>query len=136
MKRIIMLPLLSILLAGCPSAPTRQDVQSHNYGERPIDDVAHKAIVAHMSDNLIDPGSATYKCGSPKKGSAWSCNHNGLGNGCGTSLGYIVACRINAKNKFGGYTGAKDYYFMIKGDPKSPYAYNLEIDPHWVNIYE
>lgn len=52
---------------------------------------------------LVDPTSYMSECDAPRKGGAWSCENNSL---CGQRIGYIAHCRINAKNKFGGYNGA------------------------------
>ena len=135
---VALVVIVAALLTGCPSAPTRQDIQSYNFGDRPSEEASTKAIVAHMSSKLRDPGSATYQCGFPRKGSAWSCEHqhHGAGDDCGTQFGYIAVCVINAKNGYGGYVGPQKYFFMLRGTGSSLIAYDLDIHPKWIHIYE
>jgi hypothetical protein len=61
-------------------------------------------IKAVMKTQLFDPYSAVYEFGAPYAGKAW-----GGAFGGGWKYGYIVEYTVNAKNRFGGYVGAKPY---------------------------
>jgi len=60
---------------------------------------------------LKDPESARYRFGTPKKAYV----NEGLAYGGGVAwYGWLVDVAVNAKNSFGGYTGAKPYVALFK----------------------
>ncbi|MEQ0720606.1 hypothetical protein [Stutzerimonas stutzeri] len=130
-KKIILLAVIA-MLTGCSVAPSRNEIASKDFGPRPTDEASQKAVVSYMYDRLIDPNSGMYKCGSPKKGGGFTCTPGS----CGTRYGYILGCRVNAKNKLGGYTGWKDHYFMLYEDNGSLKAYDMEIHPNHIRVIE
>lgn len=131
--RAISILTFTMLVTGCSIAPTSQEMQSYHYGPRPSTESALGAIIRHMQPKLIDPDSAKYQCAPPRKGGAWTCEGS---NSCGNRMGYILACLINDRNRFGGYTGNQQYYFMIQGGPGNPEAFDLSIHPEWIRFIE
>lgn len=112
----ILFILAATLLTACASRiiPTKSEAQKADYGTEPTFDQAQKIVKKYMESRLLDPESATYKCLPPAKGwaSATKLEHAELGGK--VHYGYIIPCTINAKNRFGGYVGAKNYGFMIQ----------------------
>lgn len=62
-----------------------------------------------MPGQLRDPYSAVYRFETPRKGYV----KDGLLVGGKIHYGWIVPVWINAKNGFGGYTGAQLFYAMF-----------------------
>jgi len=101
-----------ILLSGCaldpsdpppPAPPSKAQLASADYGSYPSD--YKNVIETYMDQELKDPESARYDyLNQPVR--AWN-NWEGL------KFGYAVCVNINAKNSFGGYSGASPYYFLI-----------------------
>lgn len=97
---------LSVALSGCAAPPTKQQLDSADYGRYPSD--YQQTIRHYMQFVLKDPASANYTfLNEPRTG--W----NSFG---GLKFGYVVCAYINAKNSFGGYTGNRMSYFMIYND--------------------
>jgi len=105
-KKLFFIFFLAFLLGGCASV-TQKEIESANFGQKPIN--YQQDIRNLMSRILKDPGSATYEFGEPRKG----MTQDGWAVGGKKHFGYIVPALINAKNSFGGYTGAKRYYFLF-----------------------
>ncbi len=97
----------SLILTACAGIqPNQAEINSAYYGE-PVSQELFTANVENlMSRVLIDPSSATYECMEPAKGWAAQYFDNLI-------FGYLGICEINAKNRFGGYTGRKRMVFMI-----------------------
>lgn len=92
------------LLAGCATTPPADVLATADYGNYPSE--FKEVIKAYTAGILKDPDSAKYEfLNYPVRG-YW-----GLG---GPKYGYVVCANINAKNGFGGYTGSKVSYFMIR----------------------
>jgi hypothetical protein len=92
--------LLVCLLAAC-ARPSKEEIATADYGSFPVD---HEGVIrGHMARVLKDPYSAQYEfLNTPSQG-YW-----------GRTFGYRVCARVNAKNSFGGYTGGKLYYFLLR----------------------
>ena len=108
MKTLITVSLMVVfLITGCVAAkvPTKVEQANANYGNFPSD---YKQIVhAYISSILVDPPSARYSnWKGPRK--AWVATKFR-----GSHFGYEVCVDLNAKNRMGGYSGRKPYYFMI-----------------------
>lgn len=108
--------LTTIALAGCLTAnpPKPEEVSAAEYGTKPSTTEMVSAVKNYMSKRLIDPYSAVYECSTPSK--SWVIGGSGSEGNVEfnrTYFGYFSNCTINAKNKLGGYTGSKEYYFMI-----------------------
>jgi len=115
-KGVFALSLVPFVLAGCLTAnpPKPDEIRAANYGTKPSTTEMVSAVKNHMSKQLIDPYSAVYACSNPTK--AWVTGGSGSEGNVQfnkTYYGYLSTCTINAKNKLGGYTGSKEYDFMI-----------------------
>lgn len=115
MKKVFLISLTIFLLGqvGCVTSvkpPTQIEIASAEYGPYPANypEIIKKLTVPFLKD----PESATFSFEkSPEKG--WA------GGGVyriPISFGWGIFCSINAKNSFGGYVGAKRYFFLIKND--------------------
>lgn len=105
MKYVI--ALAALLLGGCVSAPTSEEMNSADFGPPPKDYEA--TVREHLSQTLKDPYSYDLKfLFEPRKD--WS------GLGARKQFGYAVCANLNAKNSFGAYTGFKLTYFLIRYD--------------------
>lgn len=99
--------LLSVLLAGCVHRPTPEQMASADYGSYP--DNYKELIQQHFSKRLFDPYSAQYSDWRGPSSGYWSKPFGGE-----TLFGYRACVEVNAKNRMGGYTGSKQYFFMIR----------------------
>lgn len=107
MKKLSLCAL--ILLVGCVSSPSKNELSNANYGELPND--YQNSIKSSVGSRLKDPYSAIYEFGTPYKG--W-CQ-----SGFTTLFGWIVPFSLNAKNSYGGYTGISPNAVMfIDGVPR------------------
>ena len=98
--------ICALLISSCASvSPT--EIKNANFGVKPT---AYEVDIKNlMSMALKDPDSAKYNFGEPRKG----MTQDGWAVGGKKHFGYIVPTMINAKNSFGGYVGAKQYYFLF-----------------------
>lgn len=115
-KKVLFIGFLSAFLAGCLTVnpPKPEEIQAANYGTGPSHSEMVSAVKNYMSKRLIDPYSAVIECSSLAKG--WVIGGSGSQGNVQygkTYYGYRSLCTINAKNRLGGYTGAKEYLFMI-----------------------
>ncbi len=69
-----------------------------------------RKIRGYLESVLIDPESLRLKC-SKVTDRAWA-RENMFDQ---PQFGYLVVCEVNAKNKFGGYTGGKEHIFLFNG---------------------
>jgi hypothetical protein len=109
MKRLALLLIIlsaAAHLTGCVKRPTPQDSEGIFWGPAPLD--YEERIKDFMSQSLFDPYSAQYECGKPCKAGTIVSPFNNKHD-----FGWLVQCRINAKNRFGGYTGKQNYGFYI-----------------------
>ena len=102
--------ILLLLLSGCMAVPTQQEQGTQNYGEPVGKDDAQAKVVAAMSTTLKDPDSAKYDCSLGGKG--WLGSGKAWGEG--PEYGWLVGCKINAKNSYGAYVGAEQYAFVFR----------------------
>ena len=107
----LLIVIFTLLLSGCMSAPTKQQTDSANYG--PVPNNHETTIKNSLQYILKDPSSAVVqRITKPRK--EWFLNPENLN----TKFDYAwLSCAlINAKNSFGGFTGAKQYVFFIKNN--------------------
>lgn len=96
------------ILSGCVTKPTPEQIANANYGTAMKQEDCEAAIKNVMQSYLKDPQSAQYQFGT--------CHKSWVGGAFKSALnfGYDMDASINAKNSFGGYTGAKQYKFFLK----------------------
>lgn len=96
------------LVAACASPPTDDQVRAADTGPYPS---SYEQIVkANFATSLFDPYSAVFTfTRAPTKGYG--------GNPIdGAKIGWIVCGTVNAKNRMGGYVGAKPFVVVISKD--------------------
>lgn len=106
--------LIAILLASStvslaqaqPTAPPRSEVlpDSPVYGVYPI--AYRDIIMKFLESRLLDAGSAKIEWGKPQPGT--------ISTPQGKASGYAVVITVNARNKFGMYTGKQKYRLLIR----------------------
>lgn len=113
---------LALLLIGCATPhrggprnlnapPAPHELEAADYGAPPP--AAHAAQIREaLARTLLDPESARFTFYAPKRG--WA--HQYVIDGpqadpykAGHAFGWIVSFNVNARNAFGGYTGAHRY---------------------------
>lgn len=109
MKKLIsVVSVIFFLLAvGCARPPSPEEMASWNYGPYPenYEEIIKTAMVRY----LVDPYSAQYHFqGTPTQ--RWLSKP--LGGGIEYGWGGTVL--INAKNRMGGYVGAKEFAYIIR----------------------
>ena len=100
--------VLSLALAGC--ANTVKPINQVKYWPKPTKEEAMVKINGYLKNSLIDLYSAVVECSEPTD-EAWIWK----GVSYDTDYGYLVICQVNAKNRLGGYVGAKRYVFRFNG---------------------
>lgn len=129
MRRLIALVILGglVLIAGCAQKPTQQQIDSADYGYAITQYDAQKQVQDFFSMYLKDPSSAQYSFGDVYKGYYVGSAFEGRK----LQPGYMLDVRVNAKNSFGGYVGAKPYRFLFR-NAKMVSAW--EITPSGMNM--
>lgn len=99
--------MISLLLGACAGAFKKPDTTA-DWGPAPEN--YEQKIKAYYEVLLKDPDSARYRFSPPVKG--WV--NEGLAYGGGIQwMGWMVNVDINARNSFGGYTGAKPHWALF-----------------------
>jgi hypothetical protein len=102
-----------LLLAGCSSVPVEQvkaEAAKIGYGT-PLPPDWQDMLKTFIGGSLKDPMSAIYQFGQPVEGMIQKAPIRGGGL---DAAGYLVSVLVNAKNSYGGYTGFKEYQFLIR----------------------
>lgn len=103
--------VLMLFLAACvPTIPQEKWAQA-DFGEKPEGTKYLEFIEDSIKSRLIDPDSLKLTCAEPRKGSV----KDGVGY-APHKFGWVVYCSVNAKNRFGGYVGAKPYVYLFQGN--------------------
>jgi hypothetical protein len=103
----ILLACSSVSLAPAqPPAPTAPEIlpDSPVYGVYPI--AYRDIIMKFLESRLLDAGSARIEWGKPQQGTITTPE--------GKISGYAVVITVNARNKFGMYTGKQKYRLLIR----------------------
>lgn len=91
------------LVTACASAPTNEQVNAADIGPYPSN--YEQIVKANFETTLFDPYSAVFRfTRTPTRGYGGSV----VG---GAKIGWVVCGTVNAKNRMGGYVGAK--YFAV-----------------------
>ncbi|MCX7179287.1 MAG: hypothetical protein NTX56_11130, partial [Proteobacteria bacterium] len=113
MRNSLMLLSATLVVAACGTVggpPNLKESQAVVFNEPPSQQEAMRRINAYLGGLLLDPMSAQTNC-SDVTGKSWI-----RGNPFKPAkYGYLVLCNVNAKNRFGGYTGAKLFAFRFNG---------------------
>lgn len=116
-RNVIAGGICALLLVACGGATVTKEIASKaDFGPRPSDKTAHSAIKEHLEQTLLDPESMRLKCSSINKG--WAREHIFAP----PTFGYLIICDVNAKNRMGGYVGAKEYAFVINRSTLSTFG--------------
>lgn len=105
----MLLTAILAVLTRCATTVTREQWHNADYGEKSDNSVYVVYIQQSVKSSLIDPDSLKMSCANARKG--WAKNISKP-----HQFDWIVYCEVNAKNKFGGYTGAKHYIYLFKGN--------------------
>ena len=105
MKKLL---LAAMLCASCSIMPTKAQLAAADYGTPIAQEVAETKATAWLQTALKDPDSLRASWGPIKQG--WQ-RDNLFGKAV---YGYRLTGDINARNGFGGYTGAQGYIFMFR----------------------
>jgi len=92
----------ALSLAAC-ATPTKEEVDRADIGPRPEN--AQQLVRDHFAQTLFDPYSAVYTFNYGPERGVWV--------GLGTDYGWIMCGTLNAKNRLGGYVGAKRFRVLI-----------------------
>ena len=106
--RFLLLTAILAALTGCATTVTREQWQDADYGEMLDNSVYVAHIQQSVKRSLIDPDSLKMSCADARKGWAKEINRP-------HQFGWIVYCEVNAKNRLGGYAGAKHWIYLFKG---------------------
>ena len=99
------------LLSGCAQPPTQDELSRIDYGSYPTN---YKQTVERYLDRVLkDPGSKQVEWLREPR-TMWT--KAGPMFGGGLTAGYAVCAYVNARNSYGGYTGSKLSWFLIKND--------------------
>jgi len=100
-----------LIFTSCAFSMAPRDWSQADFGSKPEGTAYLEIIELSIKPTLIDPDSLKLACAEPRRGSVLE------GVGFGTHrLGWVVYCSVNAKNRFGGYSGAKPYVYLLRGN--------------------
>lgn len=107
----ILLFALSALLLGCAAKPpTQAEIASADYGTSMSQDQAEGLVKGFFRIYLKDPDSAKYVFSEIKR----NYYQKSVISGGEVTYGYTMLFSVNAKNSYGGYTGAQDYLAFMR----------------------
>lgn len=122
MRNFVIVAATMLLLSGCAAVPHEDPAEkaaeqawmrslyqsTDGFGAYPDD--YQQIVEQYMAEQLKDPESARYsKFRDPKKDLKIVDAKKRV-----ATLGYSTCVDINAKNSYGGYTGAKRHWFLIR----------------------
>lgn len=106
MKYLFVL-MFGALVVACTVPVKQSDIDAANYPVMPTQQEADDQIRTYLSTVLKDPDSLKLECQSIQKGWARQFRDRAA------EFGWVIPCTVNAKNSYGGYTGAKSYIFLF-----------------------
>lgn len=108
MRNLAIASMLILVLTGCATS-FQKPTPGTDYGAYPEN--YQDLIKGYMETVLIDPESARYRFNPPRKAYV----NQGLAYGGKVQwTGFGVPFFVNSKNRFGGYTGGKDFVALIR----------------------
>ena len=108
---LVLVAACAALITGCTTPPSAAELASLDYGSAPTD--YKKSIERYLDSTLKDPDSKKVEYISTPVTQWYKANPMYGGN---LMAGYAVCAYVNAKNSYGGYTGGKLSWFLIKND--------------------
>lgn len=117
--------IFSFIITGCVSEPTKEELASINYGPYPTN--FKKIIENHLSFVLKDPDSMKVRYLKQPTKLYYLPSGGGKYNGA-----YSVCALVNAKNGFGGYSGGKLSWFLIKNNAVIDYEISSNQRDKWL----
>lgn len=106
----MLLCVMVMMLGGCASAPTADEMASADYGGPISQEDAKAKALALLKTTLKDPTSAEIDWGYVSTGWVRTAPLEG-----GRLMwGYILDAKVNSKNGFGGYTGYSPMKFLFR----------------------
>lgn len=103
MRAVFVMIFAALSIVACATAPTTQELTAADIGGRPEN--AQQLVKEHFAKTLYDPYSAVYTFDYGPERGYW--------RGLTTTVGWVVCGSVNAKNRFGGYVGAKRFRVII-----------------------
>ncbi len=104
--------MLLVLISGCVTPVTPEQIASADYGTVPESSLYRKAIQDLVQQSLLEPFPARIRIiKEPQKGYAYLS-----GRRKPPEFGYIVHVGITAKNLMGEYRSEKPHRFFIKNE--------------------
>ncbi|MBK8275271.1 MAG: hypothetical protein IPP12_05670 [Nitrospira sp.] len=104
--------VLLVLMSGCATPVTPEQIASADYGTVPESSLYRKAIQDLVQQSLLEPFPARIRIiKEPQKGYAYLS-----GRRKPPEFGYIVHVGITAKNLMGEYRSEKPHRFFIKNE--------------------
>lgn len=108
---VVAVSISAVLLTGCASAPTRQQISTADYGSPMTPSRCLAVAENHIASLLKDPSSAQFR-GETSCTKGWSGKAPLLG--MKAVFGYVQTGQVNGKNSFGGYVGFRTYEVIMK----------------------
>ena len=105
MKRKVFGLMGLLALSACASPPTQEQIATADYGSYPEN--YEQLVKDHYAKSLVDPYSVVYEHIAPPAKRMWGDRIDGA------HYDYNVCVTLNAKNRMGGYVGAKTSAVMI-----------------------
>lgn len=97
-------------LTACAEQVSQEEATKADYGQPIAQSTCEKIARDNITPLLRDPTSPIFSFAACAKDAAHSIPIANLPK----QFGYGMAFTVNAKNGFGGYTGPKQYYVLIK----------------------
>ena len=102
MRTVLLVLCAAFSLCSC-AAPSKEEIAQADIGPRPEN--AEQLVRDHFAQTLFDPYSAVYTFDyGPERGYFTALD---------TTIGWVICGSVNAKNRMGGYVGAKRFRAVI-----------------------
>lgn len=102
MRSLFVMLFVTFSLVAC-ATPSKDELAAVDIGPRPEN--AQQLVKDHFAKTLFDPYSAVYTFEYGPERGYW--------RGLTTTVGWVVCGSVNAKNRLGGYVGAKRFRVII-----------------------
>jgi len=124
----------AIIVVGssCRVPVTQKDIDAAIYPPQPTLENAEAQIRGHFEMILKDPASLRLEIEDKRFRKGWARQFIGEA----PLFGWILGCTANAKNSFGGYTGAKPYLFVFSTDGLYAFNHSWPIHPAYLRYLD